>query len=189
MSGFAFAVALVGSLAWPIVVLIVVVLFRRQLSVLLTRPLSRLKAGPFEAAWNLQVAEVEAELPRSPSGATSADGAPATNRLRKIAQAAPAAAVLGAFASIEEQLRQILLNAGMDPGGGGAMQMARRALEAGLVRPEIVKAVEGAAVLRNLAAHGREADLDEARALDYLALVDAVSFALGHQPRSPGATP
>lgn len=68
------------------------------------------------------------------------------------------------------------------------MQMARRALEAGLVRPEIVKAVEGAAVLRNLAAHGREADLDEARALDYLALVDAVSFALGHQPRPPGAT-
>ncbi|MGI8701893.1 MAG: hypothetical protein ACR2JU_11915 [Nocardioidaceae bacterium] len=188
MSGFEFAAALVGSLAWPIVVLIVAVLFRRQLSALLARPLSSLKAGPLEAVWDRQVAEVEAELPRSPSGATSADGAPDTDRLREIAQAVPAVAVLEAFALIEEQLRQILLDAGVDPGGGGAMQMARRALEAGLVRPEIVKAVEGAAVLRNLAAHGREADLDEARALDYLALVDAVSFALGHQPRPPGAT-
>ena len=56
------------------------------------------------------------------------------------------------------------------------------------VRPGAVKAVEGAAVLRNLAAHGREADLGEARALDYLALVDAVRFALGHQPLPPGGT-
>jgi len=62
------------------------------------------------------------------------------------------------------------------------MQTARQALEAGLVRPEAVKAVEGAAELRNLAAHGRAADLDEARAMDYLALVDAVNFALGHRP-------
>ncbi len=184
MSGFEFAASLVGSLAWPIVVLIVAVLFRRQLSALLARPLSSLKAGPLEAVWDRQVAEVEAELPRSPSGVTSAGGDPDTDRLREIARAAPAAAVLEAFTLIEEQLRQILLDAGVDAGvdagGGGAMQMARRALEAGLVRPETVKAVEGAAVLRNLAAHGRKADLDEARALDYLALVDAVSFALGH---------
>ncbi len=79
---------------------------------------------------------------------TSAGGAPDTDRLREIARAAPAAAVLEAFTLIEEQLRQILLDAGVDAGGGGAMQMARRALEAGLVRPETVKAVEGAAVLR-----------------------------------------
>jgi len=37
------------------------------------------------------------------------------------------------------------------------------------VQAETVKALEGAAVLRNLAAHGQEGDLDEARALDYLA--------------------
>lgn len=187
MSGFEFAASLVGSLAWPIVVLIVAVLFRRQLSVLLGRPLSSLKAGPLEAVWDRQVAEVEVELPGSPSGVTSAVDGADTDRLRQIARAAPAAAVLEAFALIEEQLRQLLLDAEVDAGRGGAMQMARRALEAGLVRPETVKAVEGAAVLRNLAAHGREAELDEARALNYLALADAVSFALGHRP--PAGTP
>jgi hypothetical protein len=188
MSGFEFAASVVGSLAWPIVVLIVAVLFRRQLSALLARPLSSLKAGPLEAVWDRQVAEVEAELPRSPSSATSDGGAADTDRLREIARAAPAAAVLEAFALVEEQLHQILQDAGVDAGRGGAMQMARRALEAGLVRPETLKAVEGAAVLRNLAAHGRQDDLDEARALDYLALVDAVRFALGHQPRPAGGT-
>jgi len=136
MSGFEFAAALVGSLAWPVVVLIVAVLFRRHLSVLLARPLSSSKAGPLEAVWDRQVAEVEAELPRSPSCATSGGGAADTDRLREIACAAPAAAVLEAFALIEEQLRQILLDAGVYAGRGGAMQMARRALEAGLVRPE-----------------------------------------------------
>ncbi len=49
-------------------------------------------------------------------------------------------------------------------------------------------ALEGAAVLRNLAAHGQEGELDEARALDYVALVEAVSFALSHRPRPPGNT-
>jgi hypothetical protein len=94
MSGFEFAASLVGSLAWPIVVLTVAVLFRRQLSALLARPFSSLKAGPLKAVWDRQVAEVEAELPRSPSVVTSAGGAPDTDRLREIARAAPAAAVL-----------------------------------------------------------------------------------------------
>lgn len=186
MSGFEFASSLVGSLAWPLVALIVAGLFRRQLSALLSRPLSSLKAGPLEAVWDRQVAEVEAELPRISVEAPLSRGAADTDRLREIARVAPAAAVLAAFALVEEQLRQLLMDSGEDVGQGGATQMARRALEAGLVRPEAVKAVEGAAVLRNLAAHGREIDLDEARALDYLALIDAVSFALGHQPRPPG---
>lgn len=61
MSGFDFAASLVGSLAWPIVIVIVAVLFRRQLSALLARPLSSLTAGPLKAVWDRQVAEVEAE--------------------------------------------------------------------------------------------------------------------------------
>lgn len=187
MSAFEFVASLVDSLAWPVAVLIAAVLFRRQLSGLLARPLTSLRAGPLEAVWDRQVAEVEAELSQPQPSTTESHGAASTdrNRLREIARAAPAAAVLTAFAEIEEQLRQILVDEGLDEGRGGAVQMARRASEAGLVQPEVVKAVEGASVLRNLAAHGRESDLDEARALDYLALTDAVSFALGHRPHPP----
>jgi hypothetical protein len=46
-----------------------------------------------------------------------------------------------------------------------------------------MSAIDDVAVLRNLAAHGRQTELDEQRALDYLALVDAVSFALSNSSR------
>lgn len=185
MSGFEFTAGLVSSLAWPVVVLIVAVLFRRQISALLARPLTSLKAGPLEAVWDRQVAEVEAELPGPPPTPGGSGSPGGMHRFRDVARAAPVAAVLGAFAELEEQLRQILSEAGVDAGRGGAVQMARRAQEAGLVRPETVKALEGAAVLRNLAAHGQAGDLDEARALDYLSLVAAVSYALTHRPQPP----
>jgi hypothetical protein len=51
--------------------------------------------------------------------------------------------------------------------------------------PKTAQAVEGLAVLRNMAAHGRSNDVSAARAKDYLALVDAVLFALRAGPR-PG---
>lgn len=185
MSGFELMAALVGSLAWPVVALIVAVLFRRQISALLARPLSSLKAGPLEAVWDRQVAEAQAELPEpQPTPTDSSDDA-GTDRLRQVARAAPVAAVLGAFAELEGQLRELLVKGGVDAGQGGALQMARRAYDAGLVQPETVKAIEGTAVLRNLAAHGHEGELGEARALDYLALVGAVSFALRHSPQPP----
>ncbi len=133
MSGFQFAAALVASHAWAATVVGVAVLFRRQLTALLARPFTSLKAVP--------------------------------------------------FARIESQLRQLLDDAELDTGGASALQLARRAQEAGLVQAETVRAIEGIAVLRNLAAHGHEAELDESRALDYLALTDAVSYSLPQESR------
>lgn len=188
VSGFELLAALVGSLAWPVVVLVVAALFRRQFAALLTRPFTSLKAGPVEVVWDREIAEVEAEfgepgLPESPRF----DGARPSEQLAEVARIAPAAAVVQAFARVEAQLRQLLLQADLDPGRGSAMQLARRAQEAGLVQPETVRAIEGIAVLRNLAAHGREAELDEPRALDYLALTDAVIYALTQEGRQrPG---
>ena len=63
----------------------------------------------------------------------------------EVARIAPAAAVVQAFARVEGQLRQLLLDAGLDPGRGSAMQLARRAQEADLVQPETVRAIEGIA--------------------------------------------
>lgn len=179
MTGFEFAASLVGSLAWPVVVFAVAVLFRRQIATLLVRPFSSLKAGPVEVVWDREIAEVEAEIGDSGlPGAPRIDGAPSSEQLAEVARIAPAAAVVQAFARVETQLRQLLVDADLDPGRGSAMQLARRAQEAGLVQPETVRAIEGIAVLRNLAAHGHDTELDESRALDYLALTDAVSYAV-----------
>ena len=49
------------------------------------------------------------------------------------------------------------------------------------MQPETVRAVEGIGELRDLAAHGRAEDLDQARALEHLALTDAISYVLDQQ--------
>ncbi len=180
MSDLEFIAALVKALAWPIVVLAVALLFRRQLAKLLDQPLRSLRAGPLEANWDLQAAELRTELAdsSSPGPAGSPD---ATADLAPLASAAPVAAVLQAFSRIEERLHELLVD---EPGRGSALQLARRAADLHLISPDAVRAVEGAAVLRNLVAHGRPTDLDEPRARDYLALVDAVLFALHSPPRA-----
>ncbi|WGW11856.1 hypothetical protein LWF01_17475 [Saxibacter everestensis] len=186
MSGFEFTASLVGSLAWPLVVLAVATLFRRQLATLLARPFTTLKAGPLEVVWSQEVAEIEANLGEPALEETRRlDSARPSEQLAEIARIAPAAAVLQAFAQVEAQLRQLLIDAGLATGRGSATQLVRRAHEAGLVQVETVKAVEGIAMLRNLAAHGHETGLDEARALDYLALTDAVSYALTQGRNGP----
>ena len=86
-----------------------------------------------------------------------------------------------AFVRVERHLRQILHDAGHDYDTLSAVPLARHALDAGLVQPETVRAIEGLSVLRNLASHGQADDLDEARALDYIALTEAVVFALGQK--------
>lgn len=183
MSGLEFIAALVSALAWPATAVIVTVIFRRQLAVLLARPFSSMKAGPLELVWDREIAEAEAEVEPRPDAPHSAAGeASVTDPLREVARVAPAAAVVQAFARLEEQLRQLLDAAGVDA-RGTARQMGRQALDAGLIQPETMSAIDGLAVLRNLAAHGRQAELDEQRALDFLALVDAVSYALSSSSR------
>lgn len=60
----------------------------------------------------------------------------------------------------------------------GAVRLARLARQAGLVTPETVKAIEGLSVMRNLAAHGSAREISSERAMEYLALVDAVLYTL-----------
>ncbi len=186
MSGLQFIASVVSSLAWPTVVLAVACIFRRQLADLLMRPLSRLKAGPLEATWDRQVTEVKAELP--PSAVTGGlTEAAETDRLRVVASTAPAAAVVAGFAGVEQRLRSLVTTAGLKPGRDNAIRLARRAQEAAIIRPETFRAIEGVAVLRNLSAHGH-GDVDETRALEYLALVDAVTFALDQDARAARPT-
>ena len=112
MSGLEFIAALVGSLAWPVVVLVVAVLFRHQLAALLARPFSSLKAGPLELVWDSQVAQVEAELgePAPAAHPESAGHVPADGQLAELARIAPAVALVQAFARVEKVVRNLVAN-------------------------------------------------------------------------------
>ena len=118
MSGFEFGSRLTDSLAWPVFALLIVLVLRRPLAELLARrPLSRMKAGPFEVEWERVIAETETEvqaLPGEPPR-TTASTPSVREELAAAAKQAPAVAVLEAHAQVENALREVVN--GPDPTG------------------------------------------------------------------------
>lgn len=181
MSVLEFIATLVKALAWPVVVLVAVVLFRDKLADLLTGSMKRLKVGPIEAEWDrtLSEAQVELEQPGVPSLDDPAVPVDTRRDLAQLANLAPAAAVMEGYANIERALRQLLEDAEDERAlRTGASGLARLAVKQGLLNEETARAIEGLGVLRNLAAHGQAGEVTVERAVDYLALVDGVLFVL-----------
>lgn len=88
------------SLAWPGAIVIAVLVFRRQLSSLLSEPLRRIKADPIEMEFMERIAVLEAQLdvePDAPMARPSPDSL--TVQLDRVAEIAPQAAVMEAHAS------------------------------------------------------------------------------------------
>ena len=108
--------------------------------------------------------------------------------LSTLAEVSPAAAVLEAYKRIESRLAEMLDSAGEPPSSAmGSRALARLARERDLISDETLAAIEGLSVLRNLMAHsGGDIGVDRAR--DYLALADAVMYALRSKPADwPGS--
>ena len=113
--------------------------------------------------------------PRQPLDVTPV----AVDDLASLASDNPGMAVFQGYIRLERALHQLLLSAGSKPDERRAtIELARQAASKGLITPETLNAFEGLTVLRNLVAHGRDEEVTEARARDYLALVDALLFAI-----------
>jgi hypothetical protein len=189
----AFVASLVQSLAWPAAVLAVVILMRRPIRAVLSQALlRRVKAGPVEVEFDQIQAEVREELARSPELTEAQVPAPASRaavpasslreELSTVAALSPAAAVMEASRRIEYRLQEMLDDSDEPhPLRLTTRRMAELARERGLISKETLTAIEGLSVLRNLVAHNRD-DIGVDRALDYLALADAVLYALRPKP-------
>jgi hypothetical protein len=178
-----FIASLVSPLAWPAAVLLIALAFRKQIAELLTAgPLKRLKLGAVEAEFERRTAEIETKLEASPEpgeGSNAVHGATLSYELAPVADVSPSAAVLEAFARVQEVLQARLEAAGFSQADQrwGAVGLAQRAKAGGLITPQALEAVEGVAVMRNLAAH-RPDEVSREAALEYLTLIDAVLFTL-----------
>ena len=183
-----FTVALVDAAAWPVAVLVLAILFRGALHALASGEVRRWKAGPsgveFEY-WDHEAAAVKEavreELPSAIDKAFELES-PLIDQLHRVAQETPAAAIIQAFATVEAELRRIVVTGGPTAEAEASRMSARRlavlALDADLITPESASAIEGLTVLRNLSAHGQAHQLDAGRAAEYLLLADAVMYAL-----------
>jgi D-aminopeptidase len=174
-------------MAWPAAVVVLALIFKVQIRQLTSRPLRRLKAGPLDMEFDRLGAEVEAAVGQGPMASMAREGAvqtPLIEGLEDRAASSPIAAVMDAHAAVEQAIRELILS--VDPEANVSRmsmgQLLRLASDRDLVTPETAKAVEGITIMRNLAAHGRASEVTLDRARDYLALTDAVLYALRQKP-------
>lgn len=132
-----------------------------------------------EVEWDRMGSEVEAVIggppPIEKPGGVS-------DELTAEAATEPSVAVLAAHAAVDRTLRQLLAATDIPTTdvnrAAGTVGVARLARERNLITQKSLEAIEGIAVMRNLAAHGSGRDVTTEQAQDYLHLVDAILYVL-----------
>lgn len=169
----------IAAIAWPVVVLIIALLFRRPLTDAFASATGKLAAGPFSLEWKRRITDVEDDLGLPPSISKGEIGG-AAGKLDEIAQRSPTAAIVEAFAQVEAALRGVLEEKGVEgvDTPWSVRRLAEIACEEGLITAETLDAIEGLSVLRSLAAHGGEKDISAQRAHEFVALTQGVIYAI-----------
>lgn len=189
MSALEFIASLAGSLAWPAAAIAIAILFRDQLRRLLdvSGPIRRLKGpGGLEAFYDetaFETKEAAAAALKAAGVAEQPSPLLLLDDLEDVARASPRGAVVDASSRVEKRLLQLLRDNDVDVGENRSLgTLASVAFKSGLVGESTLQAILGLRVLRNLAAHGTDEDLDVTRALEFLTLADAVLYSLGAKP-------
>lgn len=172
------ALEFIASVAWPVTVLVIAVMFRAPIMEALRAAGGRIKAGPFELEWKRAVSTVEADL-GLPTSISQGKIGGAAGRLDELAEESPAAAIVEAYGRLEGALRSLLADHDEDVDEKrDAQSLARVAFERGLITAQTLKAIEGLDILRNLAVHGQPEDLPPQRAHEFVALVHGVLYSI-----------
>ncbi len=175
-----FIASIVGSLAWPASIAIIVLLLRRQLAAVLEGRLKSLKAGPVAIEfWAEQVAEVgvaiaSGETPPSPQLDAELE------RIAGLVDQTPVVAVRQAFGLVERRLRVIADASGTTvPAEMSGAALAAMLQQMGLISEANLDAVRGLATLVNLASRDTAGtSITVERARDFMVLAQAVLYAL-----------
>src|SRR5262245_21986471 len=181
MTVMEFVSSMASALAWPVVAVVAVMFFGRDVRRWLKERPTKVKFGPVEAEWMRQAAITEAKLdsPEAQVTAGRRDGHTDSlaNALKPEATGEPLVAVLRASSAVEDSLRTKLAQAGaQDFGQLGLTGLASLANRQGLISGRTADALDGLAVMRNLAAHSGAPSVDQAK--EFVALADAVVYAV-----------
>jgi hypothetical protein len=167
--------ALAQALAWPVGAVMVAVIFREALRKILNRELRRLKAGPVELEWSEKIDEAQEQIKQEVAGDQAAIQTMPL-RLRELAKLSPDDAVVASFREIESTLRGIV--DGTDLGSKRPIiELVKNAVDSGVISQTTSEAIHQLRRLRNLAAHDHT-DISYTEALEYIAIADAVMYAL-----------
>jgi hypothetical protein len=173
-------VDLVVGLAWPVVALLIVAVFKGQIRALVGRVREGEALGA-KVKFDPAQAESAVALATSDSMAMGfvilGDAVPSPE-LADLARDSPALAVVGAYVEVEKALRERLSDSGLEepePPLVG-MRLIEEAEKSDVVARPVLQAMRQLRRLRNAAAHGGEVTVE--KALDYIALCERVQHIL-----------
>ncbi|CAN5399317.1 hypothetical protein BH10PAT4_BH10PAT4_4800 [soil metagenome] len=179
MSVLEFIAALVAALAWPLGLIVVVLVLRSHIPAFL-KSLRRLKLSGFEVELERTRVDIETAV-------AVADTLPADRENEPSAEVAlgdPTTTIIREHRRLEDELRQRLKASkvkGLE--SKSANQLVALGVASGIFTEAAAEAVRGVSVLRNLAAHGRADRVTPSEAAEYVALVDATIFSLRAKPQ------
>lgn len=186
MDALELVAALVDAVAWPLVVLVALLLLRQPLGRALNERVTKIKGAGFEVELERAYVKTEAAVVAAGTQAGLAEELPSD--VDGLADRDPRRAVLTAYELVVRVLREQLTAAGARvdlPETASAAQLGAVAAQAGVITRQSAESVQGLTVLRNLVVHGPERDLTPAQAREYVAMAAATIYSF----RQPGTPP
>jgi hypothetical protein len=189
MDWLTFFSSVIQSLAWPVAVIMLVVLLRDPLK-RLVRQLRKLRYKDFELDFAQKIAKVEAEAeaaelpPVPPLTFPAGEGVPEPSdrqRLVELAKTSPHAAIAEAWRRLEHEIRAALEETGVaaPPSMAETLELAKRQ---GVLPDRVLELVANLRDLRNRAVHTSDLEVDLARAIEYIDIADRVRAFLARTP-------
>ncbi len=181
MSATELVVELVKALAWPLAVVVLVLLLRPFISDRLTD----FEAFGVRAQFRELTKEAERSAEQTADSVTAnasegpvSDIATVDGDLYAVAEQDPTRAIIEAYERVAERLRERLAETGINAQqSGSSVQVVRLAQERGLVDGSTADAIKSMTELRNLVVHGRK-KVRSTEAVDYLTAADNVLYSL-----------
>lgn len=185
MDWLQFIASIIGSLAWPAAMVLVVLLLRRAILRILPR-LRRLKYGDVEAEFGEKLEEAEeeiAELPAPTSLPKKLDHA--VQRPEDVGDFSNNSAVFVAWLSVESAILNLARTANALAPNMPALRAAEILLKRDLIDQATYHAIRDLAALRNIAVHPSEARLITQEEVDrFRGIANKVAAVLEDRQRS-----
>ena len=189
MNVLEFISAVVSALAWPIAVIIAVVVLRRPLRHLLSR-LETFKGPGVEATFQRQVEEAKEEaalavagLPSVQEGDKSQQERLEYSDLLRLADVSPRAAILETWLRIESTLTDVAMRMDVSADTRRGPLSLMEALERhGTIAPEVGSALRRLRNLRNVAVHTQDLDISKDSVVDYIETANFILRSLKERP-------
>jgi hypothetical protein len=183
-----FVAAVIGAVAWPVAVILLVWLLRFELRDLL-RIVKKLKAGPVEAEFDRQIENLRAEAQAAaPQLQPTTEVQTQTDPLIDLATRHPRAAILETWRQVEFALRRLADSRDLIP--PDVDRISNEYLVRGLTKERLLE-LEDLAVyyglrdLRNTAAHAIDFEPSTAAALDYVKTAQSFVAMLDQKTAEP----